>query len=172
MYPFVQITAKFDSSEIFTKNYTVSDGAKYMLGHLALEYFYNASFIKLTINKRLHTSEAGIGRCSVKKVSRKFRKIHRKHLCQCLFFYKVAGLRLQKRDSSTNVSCEFCEISKITIFYRIPPVATSDTYIHCKSTRKKYKLMHKSNTIFSRKYLLYPFIKSSSLIQYFMFNSF
>ena len=68
MYPFVQITAKFDSSEIFTKNYTVSDGAKYMLDHLALEYFYNASFIKLTINKRIHTSEAGIRRCSVKKV--------------------------------------------------------------------------------------------------------
>ena len=33
-----------------------------------------------------------------------------KHLCWCLFF------NYQKRDSSTGVSCEYCEIFKETYF--------------------------------------------------------
>ena len=38
---------------------------------------------------------------------RNFAKFTRKHLCQSLFFNKVAGLR-------PDVSCEFCEIPKNT----------------------------------------------------------
>ena len=37
--------------------------------------------------------EAAIQRCSIKRSSQKFRKIHRKHLHQSLFLSKVAGLR-------------------------------------------------------------------------------
>ena len=49
--------------------------------------------------------------CSVKKgVLRNFAKFTGKHLCQSLFFYKVACLRLAQV-----FSCEFCEISKNTI---------------------------------------------------------
>ena len=39
-----------------------------------------------------------------------------KHLCQSLFFDKVAQV----------FSCEFCEISKNTFSYRTPPVAASE----------------------------------------------
>ena len=63
-----------------------------------------------------------------KGVLRSFAKVAGKHLCQSLFFNKVAGLRpatLLKKDSGTDVSCEFCEISKNTFFYRTPPVAAS-----------------------------------------------
>ena len=31
----------------------------------------------------------------------------------------------KKRDSGTGISCEFCEISKNTFFYRTPPPAAS-----------------------------------------------
>ena len=59
--------------------------------------------------------------CSVKKgVLKNFTKFTGKHLCQSLFFNKVAGLRpatLLKRDSGADVfSCEFWEIFKNTIF--------------------------------------------------------
>ena len=54
-------------------------------------------------------------RCSMKKFTGK-------HLCQSLFFNKVAGLTL-----SQVFSCGFCEISKDTFFYRTPLVAASVT---------------------------------------------
>ena len=53
-----------------------------------------------------------------KSVLRNFVKFTGKHQCQILFFNKVAGLRSQ-------FSCEFCEISKNTFYYKTPPVATS-----------------------------------------------
>ena len=50
-------------------------------------------------------------RCYIKKgVLGNFAKFTGKHLCQSLFFNKVAGLRSQR------FSCEFCEISKKTFF--------------------------------------------------------
>ena len=51
-----------------------------------------------------------------------------KHLCQSLFFNKVAGAarNLIKKETLAQVfSREFCEIFKNTFFYRIPPVAAS-----------------------------------------------
>ena len=63
-----------------------------------------------------------------KGVLRNFKKFTGKHLCQRLFFNKVAGLALNfiKKESLTQVfSCEFGEISKNTLFYRTPPVAAS-----------------------------------------------
>ena len=62
-------------------------------------------------------------RCSVKKdVFKNFAKFTRKHLCQRLFFNKVAGqvYNFIKKESLVQVlSCEFCEISKN--IYRTPP---------------------------------------------------
>ena len=64
---------------------------------------------------------------SKKGVLRNFTKFTGKHLCQGLFFNKVAGLRpskLLKKETLIQVfSCEFCEISKSTFFHRTPMVA-------------------------------------------------
>ena len=77
--------------------------------------------------------------CSVKKdILRNFVKFTGKHLCQSLFFNKVArwGLQLYyKRGFGTGVFCEFCEISKNTFFYRTPLVAAS------KASKKNQKLL-------------------------------
>ena len=64
--------------------------------------------------------------CSVKKgVLKNFTKFTAKHLCQSLFFNKVAGLCnfINKETLAQFFSCEFCEISKNTLFYRTPLVA-------------------------------------------------
>ena len=62
-------------------------------------------------------------RCSVRKgVFRNFEKFAGKHLCQSLFFNKVAGLGpkrcnfIKKETLAQVFSCEFCEISKKTFF--------------------------------------------------------
>ena len=54
-------------------------------------------------------------------VLKNFSKFTGKHLCQSLFLDKVAGLRQV-------FSCEFCQISKNTFFYRTPLVASSETW--------------------------------------------
>ena len=57
-----------------------------------------------------------------------FARLTGKHLCQILFLNKVAGLRpatLLKKTMAQVFYCEFNEISKNTLFYRTPPVATS-----------------------------------------------
>ena len=57
--------------------------------------------------------------CYKKVVFRNFTKFTRKHLCQSLFFNKVASLRpatLFKKRLAQAFSCEFCEIFKDTIF--------------------------------------------------------
>ena len=51
-------------------------------------------------------------------VPRSFTKFTRKHLCQSLFFNKVASLR----------PCEFCKISKNILSSRTPPVTASKSY--------------------------------------------
>ena len=51
---------------------------------------------------------------------RNFTKFTGKHLCQSLFF--------KKETLAPVLSCEFCEISKNTFFYRKPLVAASECY--------------------------------------------
>ena len=54
-----------------------------------------------------------------KGVLRNFTKFTGKHLCQSLFFSKVAGLRpvtLLKKTLAQLFSCEFCEIFKNAFF--------------------------------------------------------
>ena len=64
-----------------------------------------------------------------KGVLRNFAKFTGKHLCQSLFFDKVAGLRpatlLKKETQAQMLSCEVCKIFKNTFSYRTPPVAGS-----------------------------------------------
>ena len=60
-------------------------------------------------------------RCSVRKgVLRNFAKLSGKHLCQSLFFNKVAVLRAvtitKKQTLRQMFSCEFCVISKSKFF--------------------------------------------------------
>ena len=69
--------------------------------------------------------------CCKKGVLRNFIKFTGKHLCQSLFFNKLAGLRPQackfiKKETLAQVfSCEFYEISKNTFLHTIPPVAAA-----------------------------------------------
>ena len=55
-----------------------------------------------------------------KSVLRNFAKFTRKHLCQRLFFNKVACNYIKKEALVQVFSCEFCELSKSTFFYRTP----------------------------------------------------
>ena len=74
-----------------------------------------------------------------KGVLRNFEKFTGKHLCQSLFFSKVAGVAckfFQKEALAQVFSCEFCEISKNTFFYRTPLVAASGK---CKVMRSYQK---------------------------------
>ena len=53
-----------------------------------------------------------------------FAKFTGKNTCAKVFFNKVAGPR---PETLAHVfSCEFCEISKNTLFYKAPPVAASE----------------------------------------------
>ena len=57
--------------------------------------------------------------CSVRKgVLRNVAKFTGKRLCQSLFLIKLLAL-------ARVFSCEFCETSKNTFFYRTPPVTVS-----------------------------------------------
>ena len=63
-----------------------------------------------------------------KGVLRNFSKFTQNHLCQSLFFNKVAGsaCNFMKKETLAQVfSCEFSEISKNTFFYRTTLVAAS-----------------------------------------------
>ena len=63
-------------------------------------------------------------------VLRNFSKVTGKHLCQSLFFNKVAGLRpatLLKKTLAQVFSYEFCEVSKNTFFTECFPLAVSET---------------------------------------------
>ena len=63
-----------------------------------------------------------------KVVLRNFAKLKGKHLCQSLFLIKLQAeaYNFIKKETLAQVfSCEFCEISKNTFFYRTPPVAAS-----------------------------------------------
>ena len=66
-----------------------------------------------------------------KGVVKNFAKFTGKHLCQSLFFNKVAGLNpatLLKKETLEQVfSCEFCEISQNIFSYRTPLVTASES---------------------------------------------
>ena len=51
-----------------------------------------------------------------KGVLRSFTKLTGKHLCQSLFFNKVASNFIKKETLAQVFSCQFCETSKDTFF--------------------------------------------------------
>ena len=60
---------------------------------------------------------------------RNFAKFKEKYLCQSLSLNKAAGAAcnfIKKETLAQVFSCEFCDISKNTFFYRTPPLAASD----------------------------------------------
>ena len=62
-------------------------------------------------------------------VLRNFSKFTGKHLCQSLFFNKVAGQAcdfIKKETLAKLFSCEFCEVSKSTFFTEHLPVTASN----------------------------------------------
>ena len=81
-------------------------------------------------------------RCSrIKVVLRNFARFTGKHLCQSLFFNKVAGRRPQacnfiKKETLVQVfPSEFCEISKNT-FFTDHPWATASVQLNSESLRQ------------------------------------
>ena len=75
------------------------------------------------VNNFVSQKQSSIGVLS-KSCSWKFHKITGKHLCQSLFFDKVAVLQhYLKRDSGTGAFLWIFWIFKNTFFYRIPQVA-------------------------------------------------
>ena len=64
-----------------------------------------------------------------KGVLTNFAKFTGKNLCQGLFFNKAAGTCnfIKKEALALVFSCEFCEISKNTLFYRTPLVVAPET---------------------------------------------
>ena len=63
-----------------------------------LSFFYSHTFIVTPTEKKKNQHEgiknrSSHQRCSIRGVIRNFTKFTRKHLCQSLFFNKVAGLR-------------------------------------------------------------------------------
>ena len=66
-------------------------------------------------------------RCSAEKVFLEIsQNSQEKHLCQKKGKRDLKNFKFIKKDILARVlPCEFCEISKNTFFYRIPPVAAS-----------------------------------------------
>ena len=60
-----------------------------------------------------------------KRVLKNLTKFTGRHLCQSLFFNKVACNFIKKETLTQVFSCEFCKIFKSTSFYTTPPVAAS-----------------------------------------------
>ena len=69
------------------------------------------------------------GSVIVKGVPKNFVKFTGKHLCQSLFFNKVAGLSavywFKKKTLAQVFFCEFCENFQNNLFHRTPPLAAS-----------------------------------------------
>ena len=83
-------------------------------------------------------SEAATGGVYKKCVLRNFAKFIEKHLCQSLFFNKVADLRLatlSERRLCHVFSSEFCEISKNT-FYTEHLQTTASVYLNLQLENK------------------------------------
>ena len=90
-----------------------------LANRLDLVLQYRSVFL-LILSTHLKDSEAVARRCSIKKVFLKIsQNLQENTFARVSFLIKIQAL-------VQVISCEFCEISKNTFFYRTPPVATSD----------------------------------------------
>ena len=105
----------FIQSSVYIKQWCENERKKFFKIFLLLQLH----LLQLTAKHRTTRSSRPEVFCK-KGVLRNFAKVTGKHLCQSLFFNKVAGLRPQV------FSCDFCEISKNTFCYRTPLVAASE----------------------------------------------
>ena len=96
------------------------------------------SFLELTcfifyLCFKNNTKEAVSWKCSVKKICLEISQNSQETTRARVSFsikLQASTCNFFKRDTLAQVfSCEFCEISKNTHFYRTPPVAVSDTGI-------------------------------------------
>ena len=73
--------------------------------------------------------EAVVRRCFVEKVFLEISRNSQENICARASFLinlQALDLQLYQKETLTQVlSCEFCQISKNTIFYRTPPLAAS-----------------------------------------------
>ena len=88
--------------------------------YVSVVYIYTVVFtyqsIKMEILNQIQFIRSH-KKCSLKSgVLKNFAKFTRKHLCQILFFDKVAGSGCKKRLWHRCFSCEFCKIFKHTFF--------------------------------------------------------
>ena len=72
-------------------------------------------------------SETVARRCSVKKVLQEISQNSHENTCAGVsFLIKLEVCNFIKKETVAQVfSCEFCEVSKKTFFYRTPPVDAS-----------------------------------------------
>ena len=122
-----------------------------------------------------------------KGILKNFAKLAGKHLCQSLFFKKVAGFRpwtynfiLKKEALAWVFSCEFCKNFKNTYYYRTPLVAASETnqVFSTKITKfmndlfpKKSKTLNNYKIYILKVLIFMQCIKTSMSLQIFQFHS-
>ena len=78
------------------------------------------TMVRSILELTLATDRSSDQRCSVKSFLTNFAKLTGKHLCQCHFFNKVAGLRpatLLKKETGTGV---YLSILREHFFYKTP----------------------------------------------------
>ena len=79
-------------------------------------------------------TEAVARRCSVKKVFLEISQNSKENTCARVSFLiklRTSACNFIKKETLAKVfSCEFCEISKSTFFYKTPPVAASKRNRH------------------------------------------
>ena len=82
-----------------------------------------------SFSQRTSVTEASVQRCSVKKVFLVISQNSQEYNCvrdSFLIKLQAKGCNFIKKEYLAQVfSCEFCEISRNTFFYRTPTVATS-----------------------------------------------
>ena len=93
-------------------------------------------------------------RCSEKSFLKKFPKFIGKHVCQSLYFNKETLAQV--------FSCEFCEISKSTIFHGTPLVAVSVMLLSSKYLIKSMK--RKTHFTTFDKYIYLGYLMKRNLI--------
>ena len=135
---------------------------------------YHQSSVVASINlQSLYFRSSHRRRSSRKDALRNFTKFTGKHLCQSLFFNKVAGLcrsetcNFIKKETLAQVfSCEFCEISKNTFFTEPLWATASVTYNYEeKSTTKTENTGEEISSLSAKKNIHnFYFIRSPKLL--------